>query len=681
MRLIALFSGGKDSLYAAVYAECVLGHKVVAGVNLYPAGPVGVSSKPSSSSSTEFIGEVDSAMLQSVGAHIVGAAYSHCLPGTVQMYRRAFQRLEFTTDNSLHYGPLEQIKRAREDADEVSALDQVIGEILADFGARGLARPDGLVSGAILSDYQRLRVEYVAMRHQLVSLAPLWHRKSTELFDSILSLGINAVLVKVASLGLDKTHLGQPLHLVRDHLQRLEDRYGVHCLGEGGEYESLVLDSPWFRQRLVLDTCTAVDHGAGSAYLHVERFHWEPKPESIRSAERTHLEHWASVERARLHWVFPVQVVAAVNQSALVSAPKPSEWNRRTRPSHVVRCMEKFWSLPNAQGFYFCNIWAEVPNHAPESIANSCLREDALEEAALQMEQLVEYVHENWPTDDCLPFLCVLYLANMSHFQKVNAVYARLFSREHAPPARCCIQLSSLPHRTSLVQLEIFAESNTLHGRAIHVQSLSLWAPACIGPYSQGRIQNAGTTLYLSGVIALFPATGEIPPGLDLDAQIQACIWNAQRIVDAFKILEQEPEWCCYFCIAWYEAPNRTSGETRGLLIHEKLRQSLPEANLFVLGVPQLPRRALVELQLVYERRTPRVDTSTIPGTPQIVHEFIDIETECLEPDAGTATSSFEAAAKVQIPVFVPRSVYGASCTRLRCQLPGHRSVASLSAL
>ncbi len=54
-----------------------------------------------------------------------------------------------------------------------------------------------------------------------MSLAPLWRRDQTELLDEMVSCGIEAVLVKVAALGLEKRHLGKSLAEMRDHLKKM----------------------------------------------------------------------------------------------------------------------------------------------------------------------------------------------------------------------------------------------------------------------------------------------------------------------------------------------------------------------------------------------------------------------------------------------------------------------------
>ena len=57
----------------------------------------------------------------------------------------------------------------------------------------------GVSVGAILSDYQRVRVESVCLRLGLTSLAYLWQRDQSRLLEEMVEAGVQAVLIKVRS--------------------------------------------------------------------------------------------------------------------------------------------------------------------------------------------------------------------------------------------------------------------------------------------------------------------------------------------------------------------------------------------------------------------------------------------------------------------------------------------------
>jgi diphthine-ammonia ligase len=73
-----------------------------------------------------------------------------------------------------------------------------------------------------------------------------------------------------------------------------------------------------------------------------------------------------------------------------------------------------------------------------------------------------------------------LLLASMADFPAANAAYVTHFPHG-SPPTRACVGVR-LP-KGKRVELDVVA--TTRERKALHVQSLSYWAPANIGPYSQ----------------------------------------------------------------------------------------------------------------------------------------------------------------------------------------------------
>lgn len=89
-------------------------------------------------------------------------------------------------------------------------------------------------------------------RLSLTPLCYLWQRDQKELLSEMIESGLVAVLIKVAGIGLTPKHLGRSLAEMQSTLLKLNDLYGSHVCGEGGEYETLTLDMPMFKKRVVL---------------------------------------------------------------------------------------------------------------------------------------------------------------------------------------------------------------------------------------------------------------------------------------------------------------------------------------------------------------------------------------------------------------------------------------------
>ena len=110
---------------------------------------------------------------------------------------------------------------------------------------------EGVVSGAIASNYQKARVQRICEQLGLECVAPLWHRNPLELLEELLTLRFEVIVTGIYAYGLDKTWLGRRLDeaAVAD-LMELNRKYGVSVVGEGGEYETLVIDAPFFKKRI-----------------------------------------------------------------------------------------------------------------------------------------------------------------------------------------------------------------------------------------------------------------------------------------------------------------------------------------------------------------------------------------------------------------------------------------------
>lgn len=237
LKVIALISGGKDSFFSLLHCRRHQ-HDIVALANLLPP----------SNETDEY--DLNSFMYQTVG-HQVIPAYARAL--NLPLYRgvitgRAVQQ-GLTYD-----GSAAAAAAAAADDDETESLMHLLQRILR-------AHPDAnaICSGAILSTYQRTRVESVAARLNLTSLAFLWQWPVVGGSDGAPSLladmrqaGLQVRIVKVASGALGEEFLWADL-LDADTVRRVQARmrrFGEGgkrngaVLGEGGEYETLVVGGP-----------------------------------------------------------------------------------------------------------------------------------------------------------------------------------------------------------------------------------------------------------------------------------------------------------------------------------------------------------------------------------------------------------------------------------------------------
>ncbi|GFE53135.1 MJ0570-related uncharacterized domain containing protein, putative [Babesia ovis] len=229
MKLLSLISGGKDGIYSIVCAKRQ-GHEVVMLGHLTPK-------------EQENVNELDSFMYQTIGHNIV-PAIAECLD--IPLIERPITGTPVVTD-SLDYTPQED--------DEVEDLYRLVAEALTiqkDI--------EGILTGAIASQYQLQRVANIAKRLGLKTVEPLWGREQSGLLAEMIENDMDAIIIKTCSMGLNKEHLGKTIKELYPEFIRIRDKYGFNVCGEGGEFESLVLDCPVYKKRIAMTEHKCVVH-------------------------------------------------------------------------------------------------------------------------------------------------------------------------------------------------------------------------------------------------------------------------------------------------------------------------------------------------------------------------------------------------------------------------------------
>ena len=140
---------------------------------------------------------------------------------------------------------------------------------------------DGVVSGAISSRYQKIRIDKVCQELNLESIAPLWQENSMQLLKEIINLNFDVIIVGVYAYGFDHSWLGRKINSTTlKNLVELNDKYQISLVGEGGEYETLVLDAPFFKKKIqVLQTERIWENHSG--YLLVKEAKLVEKAEKV----------------------------------------------------------------------------------------------------------------------------------------------------------------------------------------------------------------------------------------------------------------------------------------------------------------------------------------------------------------------------------------------------------------
>jgi diphthine-ammonia ligase len=116
---------------------------------------------------------------------------------------------------------------------------------------------EGVVTGALLSVYQATRIQRICRNLDLWCFNPLWYTDQDAYMELLIRSGFRAVVTGVFSAPFDATWLGRMIdHEALKDLKQYARKHRITLTGEGGEYETLVLDAPFFAKRIVIEEST-----------------------------------------------------------------------------------------------------------------------------------------------------------------------------------------------------------------------------------------------------------------------------------------------------------------------------------------------------------------------------------------------------------------------------------------
>lgn len=454
LNVIGLISGGKDSLYSLLH--CIVnGHRIVALANVYPPG----------TSSSDDPEDIDSYMYQTVGHRII-PLYAQALD--LPLYREPVRG--GASNSHRDYKPPPSASGVE---DETESLIPLLTQV-----KNAHPEANAVSTGAILSTYQRTRVESVALRMGLIPLSFLWQfpylppYRQASLLDDMFAAGQRSIIVKVASGGLNSNFLGQNVAdpKVVARLSSTMSRFGKHevgnVLGEGGEYETLAEEGPppLWKGKIVSREQQVIEGAGGSAILKLSSVSVIPK-ESLRNSDVCAMPRKPDLLDSEFQEVLRKLQVSPGPQTdecdedpTTLSTPLPPvNMVIKALPGEIIR------------------------------ISNlHCIRPGLA--AGEQMREIVGtlriLLEVRWSLNPTSIVFSSISLRSMTDFGDVNAVYGSLF-RDPNPPARASIACGDLLPNNVDVVLSVTVDPGNDRRSGLHVQSRSYWAPANIGPYSQ----------------------------------------------------------------------------------------------------------------------------------------------------------------------------------------------------
>ena len=141
--------------------------------------------------------------------------------------------------------PLVEGKTKGVKEDELSDLEDLLREMKEQHEI------EGITTGAIASQYQKSRVDAICEKLGLKSIAPLWGRDQEGIVKEMIESKFEIIIISVAAEGLDERWLGRELDDgALGDLMKLHMKYKISPVGEGGEYDTFVINCPLFDRKI-----------------------------------------------------------------------------------------------------------------------------------------------------------------------------------------------------------------------------------------------------------------------------------------------------------------------------------------------------------------------------------------------------------------------------------------------
>ena len=227
MRVAVLSSGGKDSTYACWWA-IMQGWQVEAMITIH------VTSN-------------DSMMFQLPNTSLAGLqAYSIGIPWLPILSEGNEEEEINDLENGICGSSDVKLafERVKNDTDGIEFPEDLILKI-------DDLEIDAIVVGALRSDYQKTRIERMCERLNLISFCPLWHHIPESHMKSLIDHGFDVRIVSVSTDGLGEQWLGVKIDQeTLDSLSKISSQFRFNLDGEGGEFETIVVDAPHMKQRI-----------------------------------------------------------------------------------------------------------------------------------------------------------------------------------------------------------------------------------------------------------------------------------------------------------------------------------------------------------------------------------------------------------------------------------------------
>lgn len=155
--------------------------------------------------------------------------------------------------------PLLNIQTTGEKEEELEDLENGISLAMKKY------KIDGIVTGAVESVYQSSRIQKICNKLKIECFNPLWQKNQIEILKDLIKNNFEVIVIGVFAYPLDEKFLGKKIdNNFIDATKTLQQKYKINPAGEGGEFESFVLNCPLFDSEIKIKSFE--DFGKGNSW-------------------------------------------------------------------------------------------------------------------------------------------------------------------------------------------------------------------------------------------------------------------------------------------------------------------------------------------------------------------------------------------------------------------------------
>ncbi len=148
--------------------------------------------------------------------------------------------------------------------EELKDLEKAIKRAIKNHGI------EGVVTGAIESVYQASRVQKITNDLGIECFNPLWQKNQFELLNELIAEKFEIIIVGIFGEGLGGL-LGKKIDMhTIEELKKIYQKLKINPAGEGGEYESFILNAPYFKKKINIKKSSIIKEKSGGRILVIE---------------------------------------------------------------------------------------------------------------------------------------------------------------------------------------------------------------------------------------------------------------------------------------------------------------------------------------------------------------------------------------------------------------------------